>query len=232
MGKNVHFIFPVCEKPSRYRGDAQGSVATQAGISSKICRSRGNRRVTCGFIGPAKEESIDTILEMGRYKEDRCERLVVAGCLSQRYATHADEMPEVDHFLGSSDMLGSAGPQWKPGPHARWQPCGICDGVHRSSNANAIRSPGFHQNRRGVQSHAASAQPVYPRQATLAQRRGHRRRGFLRCANVASSINLVSQDTIGYRRDLDGRPKLPISLTRSRTPPRKLGKPITSTPNR
>ncbi|MEM1414862.1 MAG: 30S ribosomal protein S12 methylthiotransferase RimO [Myxococcota bacterium] len=62
---------------------------------------------TCGFIGPAKEESVDTILEMAEHKEaGRCETLVVAGCLSQRYPDQlATEMPEVDHFLGSSDML-------------------------------------------------------------------------------------------------------------------------------
>lgn len=62
---------------------------------------------TCGFIGPAKEESVDTILEMGIHKEaGTCKKLVVAGCLSQRYPDQlAAEMPEVDHFLGSSDML-------------------------------------------------------------------------------------------------------------------------------
>ena len=62
---------------------------------------------TCGFIGPAKEESIDTILQMSQRKESgSCKTLVVAGCLSQRYPEQlAAEMPEVDHFLGSSDML-------------------------------------------------------------------------------------------------------------------------------
>jgi ribosomal protein S12 methylthiotransferase len=64
---------------------------------------------TCGFIDAAKEESIETILELARVKagaDDR-KRLVVAGCLSQRYPTElADELPEVDFFLGSADMLG------------------------------------------------------------------------------------------------------------------------------
>ena len=41
---------------------------------------------TCGFIGEAKKESIDAIFEMARLKEEgQCERLVVAGCLSQRH---------------------------------------------------------------------------------------------------------------------------------------------------
>ena len=41
---------------------------------------------TCGFIGPAKEESIEAILEVSRLKEEgKVKKLVVAGCLSQRY---------------------------------------------------------------------------------------------------------------------------------------------------
>ena len=57
---------------------------------------------TCGFIGPAKEESIDTILEMARYKaEGRCRLLAVTGCLAQRYGAELmQEMPEIDVLLG------------------------------------------------------------------------------------------------------------------------------------
>jgi len=62
---------------------------------------------TCGFIGPAKRESIAAILEMAAHKQDgRCRQLVVTGCLAQAHAEEmASELPEVDHFLGSSDML-------------------------------------------------------------------------------------------------------------------------------
>ncbi|MCA9686466.1 MAG: 30S ribosomal protein S12 methylthiotransferase RimO [Myxococcales bacterium] len=66
---------------------------------------------TCGFIEAAKEESIETILELAAVKAhaDTGKSLVVAGCLSQRYGDElAAELPEVDHFLGSSDMLGLA----------------------------------------------------------------------------------------------------------------------------
>ena len=57
---------------------------------------------TCGFIDPAKEESIDTILEMARYKQTgRCRLLVVTGCLSQRYSGDLmKEIPEIDLMLG------------------------------------------------------------------------------------------------------------------------------------
>ena len=53
---------------------------------------------TCGFITPAKEESIDAIFEMAQYKEiGQCKLLVVTGCLSQRYPKELrEEMPEVD----------------------------------------------------------------------------------------------------------------------------------------
>lgn len=65
---------------------------------------------TCGFIEAAKEESIQTILELGEIKAAAGDkRLVVAGCLSQRYPKELEqELPEVDHFLGSADMLGLA----------------------------------------------------------------------------------------------------------------------------
>ncbi len=61
---------------------------------------------TCAFIDAAKEESVDAILEMGRKKRaGNASQLVVAGCLSQRYAPElAKEIPEVDHFLGTGNF--------------------------------------------------------------------------------------------------------------------------------
>jgi ribosomal protein S12 methylthiotransferase len=62
---------------------------------------------TCSFIGPAKEESIEAILDMARLKGDRAgRRLVVTGCLAQRYADDlVESMPEVDVFVGTGDLL-------------------------------------------------------------------------------------------------------------------------------
>ncbi len=59
---------------------------------------------SCAFIGEAKQESIDAILEHAQLKETgRCKALVVAGCLTQRYAeVLQQEMPEVDYFVGTS----------------------------------------------------------------------------------------------------------------------------------
>lgn len=60
---------------------------------------------TCGFIEPAKEESIDAILEMASFKHnDPSKLLIVTGCLSQRYGEQLlTELPEVDAFLGVAE---------------------------------------------------------------------------------------------------------------------------------
>ena len=57
---------------------------------------------TCGFIESAKKESVDTILEMARHKnEGNCKQLIVTGCLAERYGQELlDEIPEIDHMLG------------------------------------------------------------------------------------------------------------------------------------
>src|SRR5512142_800722 len=61
---------------------------------------------TCSFIDPAKQESVDTILEMAGYKETgRLKRLVVAGCLVERY--HGEiraNIPAVDAVLGTNEL--------------------------------------------------------------------------------------------------------------------------------
>ncbi len=55
---------------------------------------------TCGFIEPAKEEAINTILEMAEYKKQRCKFLIVMGCLVQRYYEDLIKaLPEVDLFI-------------------------------------------------------------------------------------------------------------------------------------
>lgn len=58
---------------------------------------------TCGFIESAKEESIDTIFEIAKYKENNLKYLIVTGCLAQRYYKELkDNIPEVDAFLGTT----------------------------------------------------------------------------------------------------------------------------------
>lgn len=59
---------------------------------------------TCGFIEPAKEESINTIFEMAKYKERHLKKLIVCGCLAQRYTDQLrQEIPEIDAVIPIRD---------------------------------------------------------------------------------------------------------------------------------
>src|SRR5438034_5052742 len=61
---------------------------------------------TCAFINSAKQESIDTILEMAQHKKDgACRRLIVTGCLAERYRDELRaEIPEIDAVLGTGEV--------------------------------------------------------------------------------------------------------------------------------
>lgn len=72
---------------------------------------------TCGFIGPAKEESVDAILEMAELKKSgKLQKLIATGCLTQRYGTElAEQIPELDAVVGTgeegnlADLIDQAG---------------------------------------------------------------------------------------------------------------------------
>jgi ribosomal protein S12 methylthiotransferase len=104
----IHFVSLGCPK-NRVDSEVMLGVASDAGYSLSEDADQADVIVinTCGFIGEAKKESIDTIFEMSELKESgSCKKLIVTGCLSQRYPEElSSQMPEVDHFLGSSDML-------------------------------------------------------------------------------------------------------------------------------
>src|SRR5919198_698003 len=61
---------------------------------------------TCAFIDSAKQESIDTILEMAQHKTDgACRRLIVTGCLAERYRDELKkQIPEIDAVLGTGEV--------------------------------------------------------------------------------------------------------------------------------
>ena len=81
--------------------EKEGFVVSNGTKSVDICVIN-----TCAFIGPAREESVDTVLEAGRLKrEGRIKKLIVCGCLPQAYKKDlAKELPEVDLFVGTSDF--------------------------------------------------------------------------------------------------------------------------------
>lgn len=164
---------------------------------------------TCGFIESAKKESIDTILELAEHKRaGRCRTLVVAGCLSQRYGPELmQELPEVDHFLGSSDMLrldsvlGGHAERLLVGNPADWV---IRAGDPRrlsTRGASAYLKLGEGCNRSCsfcVIPQMRGKQRSRTPEDVLSEARVLVERGVL-------ELNLVSQDTVAYGRDL-GRP--------------------------
>ena len=104
--KKVHLISLGC---SRNRVDAEVMLGTlfERGWSSTEEPENADAIVvnTCGFIQSAKEESIDQILQAGELKKSRDLKLVVTGCLSQRYKRQlAEGMPEVDLFIGTDEF--------------------------------------------------------------------------------------------------------------------------------
>lgn len=217
--KRIHFISLGCPK-NRVDTEVMLGVANTAGCDLAANPEDAEYIVvnTCGFIGPAKEESIDTILAMGRMKEEgRCEKLVVAGCLSQRYPEElAKEMPEVDHFLGSSDMLKlrdvldggaermlvgnpahyvlrASDPRvLSQGRHSAYLK--IAEGCNRTCSFCAIPAIRGKQRSRSLDDVVAEAERL--------------------ADSGVLELNLVSQDTIAYGRDLDEKPKLAALLQR------------------
>src|SRR5438477_1565962 len=109
--RKIHFVSLGCPK-NRVDTEVMVGVAIGGKAGDFVLTTEADEAEvivvnTCGFIGEAKKESIDTIFEMAELKKlGACKKLVVTGCLSQRYPDElASQMPEVDHFLGSSDML-------------------------------------------------------------------------------------------------------------------------------
>jgi len=167
---------------------------------------------TCAFIGPAKQESVDTILELAELKKTgRCNTLVVTGCLSQRYGPElAKEMPEVDHFLGTGayvqigDLLAAeAAPrQIIPDP----------DYVHDARTPKVNSSPkwtAYLKISEGCDNACAfciiptlrGAQRSRPIDDLVAEAR-------TLAASGVRELNLVAQDLTAYGHDLPGRPQL------------------------
>ena len=161
---------------------------------------------TCGFIGDAKEESVNAILEaVEEKKQGRVGELVVFGCLSQRYASELPaEIPEVDAWFGARDLapvlrhLGVSA----PGPlTARYQPrpqgyayLKISEGCDRRCSYCAI--PFIRGPHRSV-----------PMEELVAEAEGLAARGV-------KELILIAQDTTYYGLDLYGRRSLGELLER------------------
>jgi ribosomal protein S12 methylthiotransferase len=214
--RTIHFVSLGCVKN---RVDTEVMLGVATGEGWRIVDEPDEAQVivvnTCGFIGEAKKESIDTIFELAEYKKvGACEKLVVAGCLSQRYPGElAERMPEVDHFLGSSDMLklgrvlaGDAGRMLVGNP-ADWVVRASDPRVVTQSRASAWLKLGEGCNRtcsfcvipqiRGAQ-RSRSADDIVAEAERLV-------------SGGALELNLVSQDTVAYGRDLPKAERAPLA---------------------
>jgi ribosomal protein S12 methylthiotransferase len=217
MTRTIHFVSLGCSK-NRVDTEVMLGVSDGSGYAHVDDPAKAEVIVvnTCGFIGPAKEESINTVLEMAQLKDEgACDRLVVAGCLSQRYADElAESMPEVDHFLGSSDMLklgqvlDREGERMMVGNPADWTLRAtdprrlslashsayvkIAEGCNRVCSFCAIPSIRGKQRSRPVEDVVREVERL--------------------AAGGTIEVNLISQDTIAYGRDLPDRPNLATLL--------------------
>ena len=208
MKKKIHFVSLGCPK-NKVDSEVMLGVAARSGYEITTDAEAAEVIVvnTCGFIGEAKKESIETIFELSAMKEHgACEKLVVSGCLSQRYPTELSaQMPEVDHFLGSSDMLKlesvlagkadrmlvgnpaewvirASDPRIVTGPRASAY-LKIAEGCNRSCSFCVIPDLRGKQRSRSVSDVVREAEQLV--------------------AQGVRELNLVSQDTIAYGRDLD-----------------------------
>ncbi len=173
---------------------------------------------TCGFVREAKEESIRAILELARFKgAGRRKKLVVAGCLAQRYKKELSaEIPEVDYFLGVGDLknvvnLVNSGrakrsftgrltrrfqvpgvhPLRKPGSYAYLKISDGCD--NRCSYCAIPMIRGQHRSRPMADIMAEAEHQI---------------------ASGVRELVLIAQDTTSYGIDLYGKQTLPALLRR------------------
>lgn len=205
--RTIHFISLGCPKN---RVDSEIMLGTARGEGFQHVDDPSAAEIivvnTCGFIDSAKKESIDTILEMAEHKKTgQCQKLVVTGCLSQRYSTDlAEGLPEVDHFLGSSDMpkirhvLTEKADRLLVGNPADW--------VVSASDPRTLST-------RGASAYVKIAEGCNRSCSfcVIPQLRGKQRSRSMddvvrEVEQLVDSgvleVNLVSQDTIAYGRDL------------------------------
>ena len=213
--KTIHFVSLGCPKN---RVDSEVMAGQVLKLGHEIVADPSDADVivvnTCAFIERAREESVDTLLEMARVGgAGRCTKLIATGCMAQRYGAElAKEMPEVTHVVGVGDdqvstvgsLIEEEGPLVTVGPPAHFlqgidtprfvEPgtpsayVKIADGCSRKCGFCAI--PGI----RGK----ARSRPI---PEIVAEAESLASKGVL-------ELNLVAQDTSAYGRDLDGQTDL------------------------
>lgn len=171
---------------------------------------------TCAFIEPAREEAINTILEMAEYKKENCKALIVAGCLAQRYAGDIRaELPEVDAVVGINSVAEIAdvvdrvlrrrdaepvaelsekySAEYMNGPRVLSTPEGsaylkIAEGCDNRCSFCAIPLIRGRMRSRRIEDIVTEAEKL--------------------AAEGVRELNVIAQDTTKYGRDIYGRPML------------------------
>jgi ribosomal protein S12 methylthiotransferase len=211
--RTVHFVSLGCPK-NRVDTEVMLGVAEDAGYRHVDAAEAAEVIVvnTCGFIAAAKKESIDTILELSELKKSgACRKLVVTGCLSQRYPDElAKSLPEVDHLLGSSDMLSIA--RVLDGDAERILVGNPADWVVRASDPRRLSTRGASAYVKLAEGCNRSCSFCVIPQIRGKQRSRDPRDVVEEVRRLADAgvleVNLVSQDTVAFGRDLGSGQKL------------------------
>jgi len=218
---NIRIISLGCPK-NQIDAEVMAGLLTRAGHRLVLENDDADVMIvnTCSFIGPAKEEAIEVILTLAEEKKDRPHlRLIVAGCLSQRYGrdllTH---LPEVDLFVGTGEVGN------------------IVEHIHRATQrprkrTAVITKPSFIMTAdyaRILPLNATSAYlkisegcsnrcsycviPVLRGKARSRQPEDILREAESLVQRGIKEIIVVAQDTTNYGKDLKGRPRLSTVL--------------------
>jgi ribosomal protein S12 methylthiotransferase len=210
--KNVHIISLGCAR-NLVDSEVMAGLLNKEGYSLTGEASQAELIVvnTCGFIADAKQESIDAILEAAEYKDPRkgrCQKLVIAGCLAERYPGELrSSLPEVDLVMGTAGFSR------------------IIEEVERLKiNGSADSAPRIHAERlKDYDLPRVNSQPFYTAYLKLAEGCAKRcsfcvipkLRGPLRSRSITTlvkeaqdlvktgvvELNLIAQDLTDYGRD-------------------------------
>ncbi len=217
---NIFFVSLGCDKNLV---DSENMLGILHGNGYRITNEENNAEIiivnTCCFIHDAKEESIQTILEMSEYKKaGSCKALIVTGCLAERYKEEIlKEIPEVDALLGTSsfdEILQVVEKITEGGQQAVFE--GL-DRLPRISGKRMLTSGSY-----SAYLKIAEGCDKHCTYCIIPQVRGNFRSvpmedllkeaGYLAKQGVKELI-LVAQETTLYGKDLTGKKELPQLLT-------------------
>ena len=174
---------------------------------------------TCGFINDAKEESINTILNMAQYKEQNLKALIVAGCLVERYKNEImEELPEIDAVVGTTafDKICDAVDEVLKGKG--YSAYDDIDRLCRPDTDRIITTGGYYSYLKiaeGCDKHCTycSIPSIRGRYRSVPMEDLIREAEYL-ADNGIKELILVAQETTIYGRDIYGEKKLPELLHR------------------